>query len=228
LFRLNIELRNESGLVPTLFVGRNRPVDFNYTIEGAISTETDQDKPSLRSKFDSVARYSTDKRSAAWSRPDRTGEPQDREAIEGLSVALLPDHIYAGDLRARRLKHQKERRMADSAPIVHRPSLVSVALVLLAAVACAPQALAQSRSPWRTPSRADDSTSKVTVESASRDAQKAIRACDDRDALFCVANELARYADALKEATREKAEAAPAHPAVAKCATSRKAASCRR
>ncbi len=118
--------------------------------------------------------------------------------------------------------------MALSAFIARRGRLTSAAAILLAAVAGAPQALAQSRAPWRIPSTTDDVTSRVTVESASRDAQKAIRACDDRDALRCVANELSRYADALKEATRERTEATPAHPVVAKCSTLRKAASCRR
>jgi hypothetical protein len=46
--------------------------------------------------------------------------------------------------------------------------------------------------------------------------------------LNCVANELARYADALREAARERAEAAPAHPPVVRCSTLHKAASCRR
>jgi hypothetical protein len=118
--------------------------------------------------------------------------------------------------------------MAHSAPIACRGRLTSLAGILLAMVACAPHTLAQSRSPWRIPSPADDVTSRVTVESASRDAQRAIRACDDRDALNCVANELARYADALREAARERAEAAPAHPPVVRCSTLHKAASCRR
>jgi hypothetical protein len=38
----------------------------------------------------------------------------------------------------------------------------------------------------------------MTVESASRDAQRAIRACDDRVALRCVADVLAEYAKTLR------------------------------
>ena len=43
-----------------------------------------------------------------------------------------------------------------------------------------------------------------TVESASREAQAAIRACDDRAALMCVADVLTRYAAALHEIAGER------------------------
>jgi hypothetical protein len=38
-----------------------------------------------------------------------------------------------------------------------------------------------------------------TIESASREAQDAIKACDDNAALQCVASELTKYAEALKQ-----------------------------
>jgi hypothetical protein len=41
-----------------------------------------------------------------------------------------------------------------------------------------------------------------TIESLSREAQKAIRACDDDAALQCVADELTKYAEALKQITQ--------------------------
>lgn len=55
-----------------------------------------------------------------------------------------------------------------------------------------------------------------TIELASRDAQKAIRACDDNVALQCVADELTRYAEALKQiaptAKQGWSPDRPAHP----------------
>ena len=50
-----------------------------------------------------------------------------------------------------------------------------------------------------------------TVQSASRDAQRAIRACDDNVALQCVADELTRYAETLKQI----AQAREAQPSLA-------------
>jgi hypothetical protein len=49
---------------------------------------------------------------------------------------------------------------------------------------------------------------KPTVESVSREAQRAIRACDDSAALTCVTNELTKYAEALQEIAQERRESA--------------------
>lgn len=49
---------------------------------------------------------------------------------------------------------------------------------------------------------------KPTIESVSRDAQRAIRACDDSVALSCVANELTKYAEALQQIAPERREPA--------------------
>jgi hypothetical protein len=51
-----------------------------------------------------------------------------------------------------------------------------------------------------------------TVESVSRDAQKAINACDDNVAFQCVAIELARYAEALKQVASERGRESLAVP----------------
>ena len=45
----------------------------------------------------------------------------------------------------------------------------------------------------------DPTSRRVTVESASREAQDAIRSCEDRAALTCVADALTRYAAALHQ-----------------------------
>jgi hypothetical protein len=58
----------------------------------------------------------------------------------------------------------------------------------------------------------DPEPAKRTVESASRDAQKAINACGDDVALQCVAAELSRYADALRQIALERSRESPAAP----------------
>jgi hypothetical protein len=53
-----------------------------------------------------------------------------------------------------------------------------------------------------------------TIESVSREAQRAIRACDDNAALQCVADELTRYAEALKQIAPASGEGpSPVRPA---------------
>jgi hypothetical protein len=67
------------------------------------------------------------------------------------------------------------------------------------------QALAQSpltRSEGSTaypPFSAQGEPARPTVETASRDAQRAIRDCDDNVAIQCVADALNRYAETLKQ-----------------------------
>jgi hypothetical protein len=48
-----------------------------------------------------------------------------------------------------------------------------------------------------------------TVESASRQAQREIRACDDAVAFQCVADVLTRYAASLRQIARERAKSPP-------------------
>jgi hypothetical protein len=101
-----------------------------------------------------------------------------------------------------------------------RPSIgLLIGAVLLAAFCSEsiPCALAQSPS-GRSGTAAinagvnDPWPAKRTVESASRDAQKAITACDDNVALQCVASELTRYADALREIALERSQEPPVAP----------------
>jgi hypothetical protein len=89
-------------------------------------------------------------------------------------------------------------------------SLVLFALAMQLAGACAPSALAQP-STGRTSApvifggvAGDAGRPRPTVESASREAQAAIKACDDRTPFLCVADALTRYAAALQEIAEER------------------------
>jgi len=90
-------------------------------------------------------------------------------------------------------------------------SLGSIARFALAAqLLCADCGLAAAQSPGRvgTPilygAGGDGLGRRPTIESASREAQEAIRACDDRTAIVCVADALTRYADALRGIAEER------------------------
>lgn len=90
-----------------------------------------------------------------------------------------------------------------------------VSIVLFAAAAqllgaCAPSALAQpSTGRANAPASLDGAAGdtgrpRPTVESASRETQAAIKACDDRSAILCVADALTRYAMALQEIAEQR------------------------
>lgn len=65
---------------------------------------------------------------------------------------------------------------------------------------------------------ADPGAAKLTVESVSREAQRAIKACDDSVALTCVSDVLTKYATALQEIAAERSErVGAAHKLRAKC-----------
>jgi hypothetical protein len=84
-------------------------------------------------------------------------------------------------------------------------------MTAIVSASVAPPASAQSaagRSGAAAAAASDSAPSKQTVESASRDAQRAIRACDDNVAVTCVADELTKYAEALQEIAEERREAA--------------------
>jgi hypothetical protein len=87
---------------------------------------------------------------------------------------------------------------------------IGLAVALSAAVAGPISASAQSLLGRSAPptAAAGAAAGRRTVESVSRDAQRAIRACDDRAALTCVANELTKYAEALQEIAEERRESA--------------------
>jgi hypothetical protein len=95
-------------------------------------------------------------------------------------------------------------------PIGFRLSLCWIARLALAAqisCACAAPALAQAqtgRGAARVFFGGEAIGQRATVESASREAQAAIRACEDRAALVCVADALSRYADALHQIAEER------------------------
>lgn len=55
----------------------------------------------------------------------------------------------------------------------------------------------------------DSGQTRPTVESAARDAQEAIKACGDDVALQCVAAELTRYAEALRQIAEERGQESP-------------------
>jgi hypothetical protein len=93
------------------------------------------------------------------------------------------------------------------------PIGLAVALALSAAAvgpisASAQSLLGRSASPTAGSAAAGAAPGRRTVESVSRDAQRAIRACDDSAALTCVANELTKYAEALQEIAEERREPA--------------------
>ncbi len=94
-----------------------------------------------------------------------------------------------------------------------RPSLGFIVVFALAARlsgACAPSALAQpSTARASTPIFFDGVAGgigrpRLTVESASREAQAAIKACDDRAPFLCVADALTKYAAALQQIAEER------------------------
>jgi len=58
----------------------------------------------------------------------------------------------------------------------------------------------------------DAEQARPTVESVSREAQEAIKACDDNVALQCVADALKRYAEALKQIAQTRAPRPPSMP----------------
>ena len=84
------------------------------------------------------------------------------------------------------------------------------ALAAQVSCACAPPALAQPQTRRAEAgisfdgAASDATRRRATVESASREAQEAIRACDDRTALICVADALTRYAAALHQIAEER------------------------
>ncbi|MGO8831443.1 MAG: hypothetical protein ACLQE9_01320 [Roseiarcus sp.] len=86
-------------------------------------------------------------------------------------------------------------------------SIVSFALAALLSGACAPLALAQAqtgRNAGPALSGGDAARPRPTVETASRETQAAIKACDDRSAILCVADALTRYAAALQEIAEQR------------------------
>lgn len=88
-------------------------------------------------------------------------------------------------------------------------SVAGVALAIQTLCASAPPALAQAAE-GRSEARVlfngggDPTSRRVTVETASREAQYAIRSCEDRAALTCVADALTRYAAALHQIADER------------------------
>lgn len=97
-------------------------------------------------------------------------------------------------------------------PFARWRHLNSVACFALAAqLLCAPPALAQPQT-GRAEARVffnGAAQRRATVELASREAQDAIRACDDRAALICVADVLTRYAAALHQIAEERRRRSP-------------------
>jgi hypothetical protein len=97
--------------------------------------------------------------------------------------------------------------------------LVRVALAAQLSGAFAPWALAQSPTgraiaPKFSDGAGDDKGRPApTVESASREAQKAINACDDNTAILCVADALTRYAAALQQIAQQRRQESRAVPA---------------
>jgi len=91
-----------------------------------------------------------------------------------------------------------------------RRSLGFIVVFALAAQfsgACAPSALAQPSTGRASAANFTDGgvgRPRPTVESASREAQAAIKACDDRAPFLCVADALTRYAAALQQIAEER------------------------
>jgi hypothetical protein len=93
-----------------------------------------------------------------------------------------------------------------------RRSLGSIVLFALAAQltgACAPASAQPSTGRAVAPvifggAAGDAGRPGLTVESASREAQAAIKACDDRAPFLCVADALTNYAAALQEIAEER------------------------
>jgi hypothetical protein len=79
----------------------------------------------------------------------------------------------------------------------------SVFLEILVAAAWAQSPRVRPEEPTLAqPMRTGAQNERPTIESLSRETQKAIRACDDDAALQCVADELTKYAEALKQITQ--------------------------
>ena len=83
----------------------------------------------------------------------------------------------------------------------------TLSALLLAAFAApvSAQSLIGKSAAATAPAPNDPRRTRLTVETASRDAQAAIRSCDDNRAILCVANELTKYAEALKQIDQERA-----------------------
>jgi hypothetical protein len=99
---------------------------------------------------------------------------------------------------ASRAKESALNRAAGLRAIVH--AAIAASFLTTAAAALAQSSWLRSQTLGADASQAD-----ATVESASREAQRAIRACDDNVALRCVADVLTEYAEALK-AIHERGE----------------------